>query len=381
MLKTLEEPPEHLKFVLATTDPQKVPVTVLSRCLQFNLKQMPSAAIAAHLSRLLDAERVSFQPEALQLIGRAAAGSMRDALSLLDQAIAHGAGKVTLEGARDMLGAVDQDYLLRVLDVVAAADGRQALAIADEMQSRSLSFDSALQELSGLLLKLALVHAAPDAADTDGPERDSLVALARQLDPEFVQLCYQIVLQGREDLDLAPDEHSGFLMTLLRMIAFRPEARAEKKESTANVTPRAQVSAETGPAQTGAFDGDWLALVKQLAVTGAVRELARNSAVARHAPGSIELAVPKSMAHLADPGYRDKLKAALERHFGGAIALKVAVGEAGGTTAAQLEAQANEARRAEAARTVQGDRFVQDLVDIFDGKIVNSGVKTNGDKA
>jgi len=143
MLKTLEEPPEHLKFVLATTDPQKIPVTVLSRCLQFNLKQMPPAAIAGHVAGLLQAEGVGFQPDALQLIGRAAAGSMRDALSLLDQAIAHGGGSVGTESVRDMLGAVDDTYLLRLLGAVAAGDGPQLMAIADEMQARSLSFDSA----------------------------------------------------------------------------------------------------------------------------------------------------------------------------------------------------------------------------------------------
>jgi DNA polymerase-3 subunit gamma/tau len=395
MLKTLEEPPEHLKFVLATTDPQKVPVTVLSRCLQFNLKQMPTSAIAAHLSKLLEAERVTFQPEALALIGRAAAGSMRDALSLLDQAIAHGAGQVTLEGAREMLGTVDQDYLLRMLDVIAEADGRQALAVADEIQSRSLSFDSALQELAGMLLKLALVHATGDAPDAVGPERDRLLALSRRLDPEFVQLCYQVALQGRKDLDLAPDEHAGFLMTLLRMIAFRPEAHSGGRtespvtpESRARVgsgvpaAPRGQANtnADHGATQERGFDGDWPALVKHLPVTGAARELARNSALVRYEPGQFELAVPKSKAYLSDPGYRDKLKAALERHFESGISLRVAVGEATGTTAAQIESQAQETRRADAVRTVQGDRFVQDLVDIFDGKIVNSGVKTNGDK-
>jgi DNA polymerase-3 subunit gamma/tau len=397
MLKTLEEPPEHLKFILATTDPQKVPVTVLSRCLQFNLKQMPSTAIAAHLSRLLEAERITFQPEALALIGRAAAGSMRDALSLLDQAIAHGAGQVTLEGAREMLGTVDQAYLLQMLDAIAEADGRQALAVADEMQARSLSFDSALQELAGLLLQLALVHATGIAPDADGPERDRLVVLARRLDPESVQLCYQIALQGRQDLDLAPDEHAGFLMTLLRMIAFRPEAQsAGKLESPVAAAPRVQVkseapvsavprpqssaNAEQGAAQGHGFDGDWPALVKHLPVAGAARELARNSVLARHEPGQFELAVPKSKAYLADPGYRDKLKAGLERHFGSGISLKVTVGEATGTTAAKIESQAQETRRADAVRTVQGDRFVQDLVDIFDGKIVHSGVKSNDDK-
>ncbi|HSA88533.1 MAG TPA: DNA polymerase III subunit gamma/tau, partial [Burkholderiales bacterium] len=156
MLKTLEEPPAHLKFILATTDPQKIPVTVLSRCLQFNLKQMPRPAIAAHLGRVLEAEGTPFEPEALGPIARAAAGSMRDALSLLDQAIAHGGGRLEAGAVREMLGAVDQTYLLRLLDALAAGDGPALAAVAAEMQSRSLSFDAALQDLSGLLLQLTL---------------------------------------------------------------------------------------------------------------------------------------------------------------------------------------------------------------------------------
>ena len=189
MLKTLEEPPEHLKFVLATTDPQRIPVTVLSRCLQFNLKQMPSAAVAAHLARLLGSEGIEFEQPALQLIGRAAAGSMRDALSLLDQAISHGGGRILAASVRDMLGSVDQTYLLRLLEAVAAGDGATLMGIAGEMQARSLSFDTALQDLAGILLKLALAHAVPDALESDMAERERFTALAGRLDAESVQLC------------------------------------------------------------------------------------------------------------------------------------------------------------------------------------------------
>ncbi len=178
MLKTLEEPPAHIKFILATTDPQKVPVTVLSRCLQFNLKQMPRAAIVAHLSRILPEEKIQFDPEALALIARAAAGSMRDALSLLDQAISHGAGKLAAASVREMLGAVDETYLLRLLEALAAGDGAALAAIADEMQSRSLSFDSALQDLASLLLRLTLAQTVPGALEEDLPEYARLMALA-----------------------------------------------------------------------------------------------------------------------------------------------------------------------------------------------------------
>jgi len=380
MLKTLEEPPEHLKFVLATTDPQKIPVTVLSRCLQFNLKQMPPAAIAGHIASLLEAEGVACQPEALQLIGRAAAGSMRDALSLLDQAIAHGGGSVATDSVRDMLGAVDDTYLLRLLAAVAAGDGAQLMSIADEMQARSLSFDSALRDLAGVLLKLAVVQAAAGTADTDQPGHEALAALARQMDAEAVQLNYQIALQGRDDLALAPDEHAGFVMTLLRMLAFRPESGSAAAGEKPAAAAAPAVDRSKGAVRRAQFDGDWPSLVRQLPVGGAAGELARNSALLRHAAGAIELAVPKSMAHLADRSYREKLKVVLEQHFGSPLALKVIAGEAAGDTAAGREADEREARRSEAARAVQGDRFVQDLVDIFDAKVVGSSIKANGDK-
>jgi DNA polymerase-3 subunit gamma/tau len=400
MLKTLEEPPEHLKFILATTDPQKIPVTVLSRCLQFNLKQMPAAAISAHLARLLKAEGIAFEAEALPLLAHAAAGSMRDALSLLDQAIAHGGGSVGSANVRDMLGAVDSSYLLRLLDALAAKDGAAMLAIADEMQARSLSFDAALQDLAGVLLKLALAHAVPDALEAGLADRDRLLALARSHDPESVQLYYQIALQGREDLTLAPDEYAGFVMTLLRMLAFRPEgsvataamppaatgARAvPATQAAAPVRPAApstKGAAGAGPATPASpgFDGDWPGLVARLQIAGAARELARNAALATHADGAIELVVPKSMSHLAERNYQEKLKAALEQHFGRPLALKVAPGEVAGATAASLEAGAREERRAEAARTVQGDKFVQDLVDIFDAKVIGSSIRAEGDK-
>ncbi len=222
MLKTLEEPPEHIKFILATTDPQKIPVTVLSRCLQFNLKQMPQGAIVEHLARILEAEQVPFEPAALRHIAKGAAGSMRDALSLLDQAIAHGAGRIEEAGVRDMLGTVGEDHLFALLDALAARDVQAMLAVAGEMDARSLSFDSALQELATQLHRIALVQFAPEAI-VDEAERTRLAGYAQHLDAEFLQLCYQIAINGRSDLALAPDEYSGFLMTLLRLVAFNPE--------------------------------------------------------------------------------------------------------------------------------------------------------------
>ncbi|CAL93574.1 DNA polymerase III subunit gamma/tau [Azoarcus olearius] len=222
MLKTLEEPPEHVKFILATTDPQKIPVTVLSRCLQFNLKQMPQGHIVEHLDRVLTAEAVPFEPPALRHIAKAANGSMRDALSLLDQAIAHGAGKVAEEQVTHMLGTVGDDHLHAVLEALAAADMAALLAVADGMEARSLSFDAALQALASLLHRVALYQFAP-AAITDPLERSRVEVHAAAFDAEFLQLAYQIAIHGREELPLAPDEYTGFTMTLLRLHAFRPE--------------------------------------------------------------------------------------------------------------------------------------------------------------
>lgn len=248
MLKTLEEPPEHVKFILATTDPQKIPVTVLSRCLQFNLKQMPPGHIVGHLENILGQEGITFDPPALRLLAQGAHGSMRDALSLTDQAIAYAAGKVTLEAVQGMLGALDQSYLVRVLDALAAKDGAGLLAVADEMATRSLSYSAALQDFGTLLHRIALAQTVPAALPDDVPEREHILRLAGMFDAEEVQLFYQIAVHGKNELSLAPDEYAGFSMTLLRMLAFRPgvggaEAKPAAKAPVAAVSPAASASA------------------------------------------------------------------------------------------------------------------------------------------
>ncbi len=266
MLKTLEEPPEHVKFILATTDPQKIPVTVLSRCLQFNLKQMPEARIVEHLGRILEAEQVPFEAPALRHLAKAAAGSMRDALSLLDQAIAHGAGRIEVEQVTHMLGTVGDDHLYAVLDGLAAGDVQTLLAVADGMEARSLSFEAALQALASILHRVALLQFAPGAI-ADASERERLQPYVAAFDPEYLQLAWQIVLHGREELGLAPDDYAGFTMTLLRLHAFRPEqppslggdapgpglqGRARSlPDGVAAPRPIVPVPARPGPASTG----------------------------------------------------------------------------------------------------------------------------------
>ncbi|GJH17876.1 DNA polymerase III subunit gamma/tau [Caballeronia novacaledonica] len=222
MLKTLEEPPPHVKFILATTDPQKIPVTVLSRCLQFNLKQMPAGHIVSHLENILQQESIPFESQALRLLSRAADGSMRDALSLTDQAIAYSANQVTEEAVRGMLGALDQSYLIRLIDALAESDGPGVLAIADEMALRSLSFSTALQDLASLLHRIAWGQFAPSSVLDEWPEAADIRRFAEALSAEQVQLFYQIATVGRGELGLAPDEYAGFTMTLLRMLAFEP---------------------------------------------------------------------------------------------------------------------------------------------------------------
>jgi len=268
MLKTLEEPPPHVKFILATTDPQKIPVTVLSRCLQFNLKQMPPGHIVGHLEDILGQEGVTFEQPALRLLAQGAHGSMRDALSLTDQAIAYAAGQVTLESVQGMLGALDQSYLVRLLDALAAQDGADLMAVADEMASRSLSYNGALQDLGTLLHRIALAQSVPGAVPQDLPELADIMRLAGLFEPQEVQLYYQIAVHGRNEIGLAPDEYAGFTMTLLRMLAFRPgqggaevqappaaapinvsgaRAAAAAAASHAAVTPRAAASAPASP--------------------------------------------------------------------------------------------------------------------------------------
>src|SRR5438552_3569506 len=221
MLKTLEEPPEHVKFVLATTDPQKIPVTVLSRCLQFNLKPLPPTLIATRLAQILGAEKIAHDEGGVALIARAAEGSVRDALSLLDQAIAFGSGEVRDSVVRSMLGAVDRDHVYRIVDALIANDGAALLAESAALAARGLALGTALDELASLFHRIAVVQVVPTAA-AELDDQAKIQDYAARFSPESVQLAYQICAQGRADLALAPDEETGFAMTLLRLLAFEP---------------------------------------------------------------------------------------------------------------------------------------------------------------
>src|SRR5690606_1101555 len=250
MLKTLEEPPGHVLFVLATTDPQRVPVTVLSRCMQLNLRNMPPAAIAGHLALVLEAEGIATEAPALGLLGRDAAGSMRDALSLLDQAIAFGGGQVDENSVREMLGVVDRHDLARLLDALVAGDGPALVALSDDMSLANAPFERTLAELAGLLQRIAV--AAVAARDDDDPDRELVARHATTSAPEDLQAWYQIAVHGRRDLPLAPDPASGFTMTLLRLLAFRSAADAAAGGSVRSSAGRAPTRQAAGMAPAAA---------------------------------------------------------------------------------------------------------------------------------
>ncbi len=383
MLKTLEEPPEHVKFILATTDPQKIPVTVLSRCLQFNLKQMPPGHIVEHLSRVLAAEGVAFEDGALRQIAKAAAGSMRDALSLLDQAIAHGAGRIEEEGAggvRAMLGTVGDEHLFAVLDGLAANDIQAMLAVAAAMEERSLSFDSALQELATLFHRIALVQFAPGAV-LDDAERAKLATYADRLDAEFLQLCYQIVTHARDELSLAPDEAAGFGMALLRMHAFRPASGNEIAKpgpttvgagGTAQRPAVAPASLEPARVQLAPTD-DWHALVDSGQLTGMARQLAQHCEQVERSENRLVLRIAQAHKHLQV--HQDKLRAELAKHFGKPLTLDIRLDEPAGDTPKSRADAIKRERQERAIASIESDPFVREACDLFDASIDESTIK------
>ncbi len=434
MLKTLEEPPAHVKFILATTDPQKVPVTVLSRCLQFNLRQMAGTSIIEHLQNILGQENIPFEPTALHLIARAAAGSMRDALSLTDQAIAYGGQTVNESEVRAMLGAIDQSYLYQLINALLANDGASIIAQAKSMEERSLSFEVALNDLAQLLHQIAVAQTVPDSIANDLPERNLLLDLAQRISPETLQLYYQIALLGRRDMSLAPDEFAGFTMSLLRMLAFTPNANTsseretkrplaktsiavnvsapaveakpamasqpiaqstnrqaspdyEKIDSPQDNAPTKQVIAESvmetsnedsvaqsfesnSPTQ---FNGNWRGLLDQLKL-GLARNLALNSALLSYDENTMRFAIQDKDKGLLSPMYQDKLSSALQQHFGRKIRLEFSV-EGSVNSPAKEVAQEKAVAQAGAESAIDQDSFVQALINDFGASIIPNSIK------
>jgi DNA polymerase III subunit gamma/tau len=388
LLKTLEEPPPHVKFLLATTDPQKLPVTVLSRCLQFNLKRLPAAEIAAQLRRILEAEAVSYEPAAVVLLAQAADGSMRDALSLLDQLIAFGAGKAGEAEVRAMLGTVSRDHVVRIAELLARGDAAELLRCAQGLEEFVPDYAQVLDELAGLLVRVALRQAL---SSYDGDERyppQLLARLAGSLSPEDVQLFYQTAITGKRDLPLAPAPASGFEMTLLRMLAFRPAAEPldTRADTSRTATPRAAQEpssapsdaappAEPAPASAGE-GAAWTAIVSQLELTGAARQLASHCALLGREGAVVRLSLDPRNQMVRTAATEEKLTQALSRYFGETVRLEFRPGAAGDAeTPALLARRASEAELAAARRAFEDDPGVKGLRERFGASVLPETVR------
>jgi DNA polymerase-3 subunit gamma/tau len=405
LLKTLEEPPAHIKFILGTTDPQKVPVTVLSRCLQFNLRQMASTTIAEYLQNVLNQENISFEPAAIHLVSRAAAGSMRDALSLTDQAIAYGNQSVNEAEVRSMLGAIDQTYLFEIIHALLAQDGASLIEKAKQMEARSISFEAALNDLANLLHQIVMAQTVPSSIATDLPERMQLLDLAQKLSPETLQLYYQITLLGRRDIGLAPDEYAGFTMTLLRMLAFAPtekiaENATAKSASNSQVVIESTVQAKPAepkrieseqikPVENDApegkthtasslinFDGNWRNLVENNLKLGLARALAQNCELLSYDENSLTLRVAENQKHLVSANYQDKLSASINDYFGRKIRLNFEV-NAEANTPAKQSANEKATIQSGAEAAIMQDSFVQALINDLGAQIIPNSIKPN----
>ncbi|MEQ1532125.1 MAG: DNA polymerase III subunit gamma/tau [Sideroxydans sp.] len=389
MLKTLEEPPAHVKFILATTDPQKIPVTVLSRCLQFNLKQMPPALIVSHLQYVLGEEEIPFENGALNLVARAAQGSMRDALSLMDQAIAYSSGKVDESLVRTMLGAIDQGYLFDLLQTLRAGDGVGLLRIADDMAIRSIAFEAALQDLATLLHRIALAQTIPQAIAEDEPERVRLMQFAQQFTPEEIQLNYQIVIHGRKELDLAPDEYAGFTMTLLRMLAFVPASTGDHVVPRVVAVPKVVMPVAVSAApkllatesvatyQAPSVELDWNTLLTQINVQGMARELAKNSVLTSFTDGCLVLSLAPQHKQLQSNKLAvDKLQAVLSEYFAKPIKLVVELGVSKDiATPAAVAQHEKQTRQQQAEAAIKQDAFVRDAQIHLGAQVIENSIK------
>jgi DNA polymerase III subunit gamma/tau len=396
LLKTLEEPPPHVKFLLATTDPQKLPVTVLSRCLQFNLKRLPAAEIAAHLRAILTAENVPYEAAALTLIAQAADGSMRDGLSLLDQLIAFGGGRCGEAEARAMLGTIAREHVVQLAELLARGDGAELLKAATALEEFAPDYAQVLDELASLLVHVGLRQAVSGYEGDELYEPELLERLARALTPEDVQLFYQTAIIGKRDLPLAPTPVSGFEMTLLRMIAFRPAGEpasvasggaarspAPATQATAR-TPAAGTAADSGPTAAGAAaaapataapSSEWAGIVSQLELTGAARQLASHCVLLGRQGAVVRLSLDPRNQLVRTPATEERLAQALSRHFGERVRLEFQSATQGAETPALLARRASEAELAAARGAFEEDPGVKGLRERFGASVLPDTVR------
>jgi DNA polymerase III subunit gamma/tau len=414
LLKTLEEPPPHIKFLLATTDPQKLPVTVLSRCLQFSLKRLPAALIGERLKFIATAEHLEFDPAAAALLSRAAEGSMRDALSLLDQLIAFGGGTLNESNTRAMLGTIDRGHVGRLIDALARADGSALLAEVRELDRDAPDYDRALVELAAFLQRIAIVQIVPEVALQDEEfDADSLTRLAQAISPEDVQLYYQIALGGRRDLAMAPEPRLGFEMTLLRMLAFRPDAAAAHGNTngrTAAASPTrapapsagavagAAVAGATaaGAAATGApvvavpdavapngsnirltsIDAsNWTAVVEAANLSGMVRQFALNCVPATFEHGVLALRLDQATADRRTRPIEDKLLQGLSKYLGREIRVTFDTAQSALATPARQRLLQEQDKVIRAAAAFEADPAVKGLRERFGADVDAASVK------
>jgi DNA polymerase-3 subunit gamma/tau len=423
LLKTLEEPPPHVKFLLATTDPQKLPVTVLSRCLQFSLKRLSSSLIAERMKVIATAEKLDFEPAAFAHLARAADGSMRDGLSLLDQLIAFGGGALSEANTRAMLGTIDRGHVTRIVEALSREDGPGLLAQVAELDRDAPDYDRALADLAALLQRIAIVQIVPDAAREDEEfDADTLIRLSGSMGAEDVQLYYQIALTGRRDLSLAPDPRLGFEMTLLRMLAFRPDAPAvgasagtaavaaagpasgsatgrapptppaPRAAPPATVTPIAPIApiaplaplAAPAPAASAALANivpanidaaSWPRIVEGANLSGMVRQFALNCVPASFARDVLTLRLDEGVDARRSRAIEDKLLQALSKLLGRSIRLVFEVSQSDLATPARQRALADQDKVLRAAAAFESDPAVKGLQERFGAAVDGASVK------
>ena len=404
LLKTLEEPPPHVKFLLATTDPQKLPVTILSRCLQFNLKRLPVSLIISHMQHILSEESVEHNVTALQLIAEAADGSMRDALSLLDQALAFGGGVIKEQDVRDMLGSVSRDKVIKLLTAMLQRDANKTLQLVAELAELSPDFENVLAELLSLLHHMSLAKTVPEALDEFVSARETLLKLSNEVSAEDLHLFYQIALIGRRDLPLSTDARNGFEMILLRMLAFRPveagrvvqqqspvEAITQKssgamKNNAASTVDSRPVQKEVSSSnaapvkiqtsQSGAVSSDWREIVNALGLGGLVKQLAVNCTVKKREGNDIVLQIATGHRNLINPKAKQRLQQALGEYFNIEAKLDIeVVNKVEAESPAQVTQREVVQRQDQAVQSMNEDSFAQSLKENFNAEIIPGSVK------
>jgi DNA polymerase-3 subunit gamma/tau len=390
LLKTLEEPPPHVKFLLATTDPQRLPVTILSRCLQFNLKCLPLPRIREYLQGLVAQEGVTAEAGALQELARAADGSMRDALSLLDQAIAYGGGKVLEADVRSMLGTIERRHLYAVLRALARHDAEKLLVQVAEFSEQAPDYEAFLAELLSLLQRVAVAQVVAGGVDAAFGDAAEVAELADLLPLEDVQLYYQIGMMGRRDLPLAPDPKGGLEMILLRMLAFRPvpaaagvatppvpqHAKAAPVQPTAEaVATDRSAASKAGDSAAVGTDASWEAMIQAMELKGMLRQLAENCSLVRREGQQVRLALDPAHGHLQSAQLEQRLQQALSQYSGVSVQLEIVSEQAAEETPARRRARLTEARQQAAEAAIAGDEHVKAFQDAFNAQVRPESVR------